>query len=147
MPRFTLFRRGHLERSFELQQDEIFIGRQPGIDIPLVTSTVSRKHARIARDGQGFVVEDLGSVNGTHVRDDRVVLRRPLEPGDNVRIEDYVLVFEPPDEIYAEGLRLASDDVTAPRSLNITFLSSGRFAAPEAAKTGDPEKPPGKRGT
>ena len=143
MPRFTLFRRGHLERSFALDGDEILIGRLPGIGIVLDSPTVSRKHARLHRDGTSWILDDLGSVNGTHVGQQRVTTH-PLAPGDNVRIEDYVIVYEPPEAVYAEGLAGSAHDVTAPRSLGMTFISGGRFAAREPAEPGDDTPPPGR---
>ncbi|HWO94104.1 MAG TPA: FHA domain-containing protein [Dehalococcoidia bacterium] len=41
------------------------IGRSPECDIVLEDLRVSRRHARLTRDGEAFIIEDLGSANGT----------------------------------------------------------------------------------
>lgn len=47
--------------------DEIFIGKEDGCEVKITDAGVSRKHARVARKGSGWLVEDLGSSNGTYV--------------------------------------------------------------------------------
>ena len=56
--------------------------------------TVSRRHAEfLYRDGK-FVVRDVGSLNGTYVRRDRIE-EAVLADGDEVQIGKYRLVFHP----------------------------------------------------
>ena len=61
---------------FLLDPDVTTAGRHPDSDIFLDDVTVSRRHAEFRREGGGFVVHDVGSLNGTYVnrRADR---RRP----------------------------------------------------------------------
>jgi serine/threonine-protein kinase len=57
---------------------------------------VSRRHARIWRDGESYMVEDLGSVNGTVINDIiRLVPRqpRPLDSGDRIKLGETTLHF------------------------------------------------------
>jgi diguanylate cyclase (GGDEF)-like protein len=83
----------NLGRRYSLGKDELVIGRLPELDIPVETDSVSRRHARIVqRAGEGWVVEDLGSTNGTFVNDERVD-RRALGDGDIVRVGEAVLKF------------------------------------------------------
>jgi len=70
------------------------IGRLPSADVTLVHSSVSRNHARISPTGDGFVIEDLGSMNGTWLNDVRVSGRVPLTNGDLVLIGDVALRVE-----------------------------------------------------
>jgi pSer/pThr/pTyr-binding forkhead associated (FHA) protein len=47
--------------------DEICIGKEDGCEVKITDAGVSRRHARLARKGNGWFVEDLGSSNGTYV--------------------------------------------------------------------------------
>jgi two-component system, cell cycle response regulator len=84
----------NLGRRYSLSKDEHLIGRLPDLDIPVETDSVSRRHARIlTRPAEGgWLVEDLGSTNGTFVNDERVD-RRALNDGDIVRVGEAVLKF------------------------------------------------------
>ncbi len=86
----------------DIPQDEIMvsregltIGRVPGSDLILVHKKISRRHARIFWQGQQFWVEDLGSRNGTWLRERRLQPHQaePLNPGDTVRVGPYTLTF------------------------------------------------------
>lgn len=75
-----------------LIRDEITIGRKEGNTIRLTDRNVSRFHARVIRDNDGFIIEDLGSLCGTHVN--AKVLKSesaPITTGDNMSIGDYSL--------------------------------------------------------
>jgi len=57
---------------------------------------VSRRHARIWLEGETFLVEDLGSVNGTVINDSvRLAPRQPrvLDSGDKLRVGETTLHF------------------------------------------------------
>jgi pSer/pThr/pTyr-binding forkhead associated (FHA) protein len=47
---------------------------------------ISRRHARIARSGNGFLIEDLGSTNGTHLNGRRVEGTELLSVGDEIEV-------------------------------------------------------------
>lgn len=72
---------------------ENIIGREGEGVILVKSSTVSRKHARIAIDASGAVVEDLGSKNGTYVNDRRINAPTPVVDGDQVRIGSLLFTF------------------------------------------------------
>ena len=50
----------------------LVIGRSMGCDLTLSDPTVSRWHAELVRDGERWVVRDMGSTNGTRVNGDVV---------------------------------------------------------------------------
>ena len=79
---------------FLLNTEVTTSGRHPDSDIFLDDVTVSRKHAAFVRDGNGFVVRDLGSLNGTYVGKDRVD-EVHLQPGQDVQIGKYRLTYHP----------------------------------------------------
>ena len=48
---------------------------------------LSRRHARISTDDEGVLtVEDIGSTNGTFVNGERIMGRRRLQPGDQIKV-------------------------------------------------------------
>lgn len=79
---------------FLLDADRTTAGRRPDSDIFLDDVTVSRKHAEFNREGEDFVVRDVGSLNGTYVDRDRID-STVLQDGDEVQIGKYRLVFHP----------------------------------------------------
>lgn len=83
-----------LGATMRLSNDEYILGRVPGADIILPSTTVSRRHARIFRRDGGWFFEDAGSTGGIYV--DHKLLRGAmrLEPGLTVAIGDYLLRFE-----------------------------------------------------
>jgi diguanylate cyclase (GGDEF)-like protein len=82
----------NLGRHFPLTGTEYIIGRVPEVDIQIDADSVSRRHARVIRAGQDWVVEDLGSTNGTFVNAHRVE-RQPLRDGDVVVVGGGILKF------------------------------------------------------
>src|SRR5207244_3253260 len=72
----------------------VSIGRAPGCDVVLDNPVVSHAHAELRRDGDGFVVSDLGSTNGTFVNGDRVAAPKRLAPGDVVSVGPYSMRFD-----------------------------------------------------
>jgi len=77
---------------FLLDTDEVTAGRHPDSDIFLDDVTVSRRHAVFRRTSDGYLVADVGSLNGTYVNRDRIdeVL---LSGSDEVQIGKYRLVY------------------------------------------------------
>lgn len=71
------------------------LGRSDGCDIAFPEDTsVSRVHARLDRDGEDWILVDLGSTNGTFVNGQRVVEAR-LRAGDVIELGDTRLRFLP----------------------------------------------------
>ena len=78
---------------FLLERDLTTSGRHPDSDIFLDDVTVSRRHAEFHRaGGGGFIVRDVGSLNGTYVNRERVE-SATLSNGDEVQIGKFRLVF------------------------------------------------------
>lgn len=85
--------------AFELTKSEIIIGRDLEVDITIPSPIVSRRHARLMRDGDAYMIEDLGSSNGTFVNGQRVSERRLLRSGDQVRFGQAILLdYSAPQE-------------------------------------------------
>jgi hypothetical protein len=77
---------------FLLDQDVTTAGRHPDSDIFLDDVTVSRRHAEFRREGSGYAVHDVGSLNGTYVNRERIEAT-PLSGGDEVQIGKFRLVY------------------------------------------------------
>jgi serine/threonine protein kinase len=76
-------------------EDELVIGRQASEEGQLgQDAEISRQHARIARSGDHFVVEDLGSTNGTFVNGRRISKPEILSPGDRIQLGATTLVVQ-----------------------------------------------------
>jgi hypothetical protein len=76
---------------FLLDQDVTTAGRHPDSDI-FHDVTVSRRHVEFRRDGAGFAVYDVGSLNGTYVNRERID-SAALSGGDEVQIGKFRLVY------------------------------------------------------
>ncbi|NNE99879.1 MAG: FHA domain-containing protein, partial [Pyrinomonadaceae bacterium] len=95
--------------AFEIEKQENLVGRRdpmsnifPEVDLSKFDpqTKISRKHARIWRDGENFMLEDLGSSNGTILESGTVGETRlnPKEPrrlssGDIIKMGDTTLHF------------------------------------------------------
>ena len=87
-----------LGHTYKLTAPTMVIGRG-SVDIALRSIDVSRNHARITREGNGFAVIDLGSSNGTFVNGVRVTGLTPLRVGDRLQIGTTIFVFAHHDEL------------------------------------------------
>lgn len=85
-------------QTLVLDGTEFSIGRDINNDFVINDTEMSRKHAKIYIYGQGFVIEDLGSTNGTFVNGQRLTGIHKLSPGDSIAFGENVnCVFQVPD--------------------------------------------------
>jgi hypothetical protein len=83
---------GRAGETFFPKGERTLIGRSPECDVFLDDVTVSRKHAELVREGDTWIVRDLGSLNGTFVNRRRID-SAPLEDDDEVQVGKYRLTF------------------------------------------------------
>ncbi len=91
---------GRLEDTvISMNEGPVLIGRQAGATLKISNASVSRRHALIEKEGDKFIIADLGSRNGTFVND-VPVKRRELQHGDRVKIGEsqFFFLFEDSDE-------------------------------------------------
>ncbi len=80
-------------RSVAVDPQGTAVGRDAACDLIFASDRVSRRHALVrVRDGE-YVVEDLGSKNGTLVNGDRVIGARPLHDGDRLAFAEVEIEF------------------------------------------------------
>ena len=77
---------------FLIAEDKCSIGRSPESAIFLDDVTVSRAHAQITKNGKGFELVDLGSLNGTYVNNGSVKAVQ-LKTGDEIQVGKFHLIF------------------------------------------------------
>ncbi len=78
--------------EWALDAERSVIGRLSGSEIEIQDPGASRRHAEIRRDGEEYLVVDLGSTNGT-LLNDAPVSEAALEDGDRITIGRTVLEF------------------------------------------------------
>jgi putative peptide zinc metalloprotease protein len=122
------------EHAVPITAPDTSVGRTDETDVTIDHPSVSRRHARIVRDAEGFHVEDLGSLNGTAVHDgagpERVLRggRATLQDGTRVTFGDVEAVFGQPRTT-------AIGSKTQVRGTEFTMLRPGGGVLPEKAAT------------
>jgi len=82
-------------RTYELAMEESILGRDSET-LQLNDPTVSRGHARLIPQSGAWLIEDLGSANGTYVNGVRLRRLQSLQQGDQLRVGSTLLVFGGP---------------------------------------------------
>ena len=75
-----------------LSQDTFSVGRSRDNDVVIETLSVSRRHLEVQREGDSYILTDLGSANGTFV-DGIKLSGRTLRNGDTIEVGATVLKF------------------------------------------------------
>jgi DNA-binding winged helix-turn-helix (wHTH) protein len=76
-----------------LTDGDHLLGRDGDVAVWLESPTVSRHHARLHISGADATIEDVGSKNGTYLRDERVAAPSPLTDGDEIRLGSVLVKF------------------------------------------------------
>ncbi len=85
----------HKGKQFELARDQVSIGRSDESDILFASDAVSRIHAYLFKDTEGWSIRDNGSKNGIQVNGNKTDNQK-LESGDLVQVGDFVFRFVDP---------------------------------------------------
>ena len=78
--------------SWELTDAETYIGRSKQCAVVLKSQRVSRKHASITREEDGFFINDLGAANGIWAGTEKIERER-IEDGSEYIIGDVLVTF------------------------------------------------------
>lgn len=79
--------------EFALEHVITNLGRHPESDVFLDDVTVSRRHAEIQRTPAGYVVRDVGSLNGTYLNQKMIDGDASFSNGDEIQVGRFKLVF------------------------------------------------------
>lgn len=114
-----------IERTVEVPfaSGQIVIGRHPGVDIELPFPAVSGRHAHLSRDGAGYRIEDLGSVNGTLLGSRRLVphVSEVIALGETICVADVEVKFEGEIALPGPGLETEGTETLARRLVHDIF--------------------------
>jgi len=91
-PRLAAISGKHKGATFAIDEEPLVIGRETAATVCLADASVSRRHSKIEKKDDSFVITDLESLNGTFVND-VPVRSRVLEHGDRVRVGDSQFLF------------------------------------------------------
>ncbi|NOH00998.1 MAG: FHA domain-containing protein [Chloroflexi bacterium] len=128
--------------TFPLEGEQLTIGRDSSNGVAINDAEVSRKHARLMFQGGKYVLEDLGSTNGTFVNGQRLAGPVVLKPGDVISLgEQIVLMY---DAIASDpGATVAVSRKAMPAVPPPVQSTSTGYAPPPAAAYSTP--PPAKK--
>jgi predicted component of type VI protein secretion system len=112
----------------------VTIGRLPDNIVVIDNPTVSSHHARLFKDGDRFVIEDLASTNGTYVNE-RLVARHTLHDGDVVLVGKHKLRFD------EQGTAVAEEALPALSGLQDTIYLDTEKHRALLAKLNQPRGP------
>ena len=119
---------GDRRRTVDVNADVVRIGRGDECELVLPgDATVSRKHAALRAVGGGWLLEDLGSRNGTYLNGARLIEPAPVKPADRVLIGDYVVVLRSSEDEQletraADGVRSAAETGLSRREVEVLRL-------------------------
>ena len=93
MAKLVLSFNGDIVKEYELDKENITIGRKPDNDIHIDNLAVSGNHAKILTILNDSFIEDLGSTNGTYVNGEKIS-KHALQNGESVVIGKHELKYE-----------------------------------------------------
>lgn len=136
-------------QKYEFEGKEVVIGRpNPYLPPTLDLSDdilVSRTHARIWVNADGYWIEDLVSKHGTFVNGGRLTLKRQLHPGDFVQIGETTLKILVPAAEKTKRVAVAEiakpleeDEVSVDSAMDVEELQLGKVLADSSGRT-DPQ--------
>lgn len=79
-------------RTYALETSETTLGRDAANRIAINDVEISRKHARILKQGEEYLLEDLGSTNGTFINGQRISGSHPIKIGDMIAMGENVVL-------------------------------------------------------
>ncbi len=100
-------------KSFDLKSGTTFVGRSSDNDIQIKDKSISRKHLKIARKGDKFLIEDLKSQNGTFINGDAI------SPGDEFEVEKGIPITIG-NILISLGKKYSEDGMVIQHSINMS---------------------------
>lgn len=135
-------------RAFELDKRTLTLGRDPRNEIVIDHPQVSRRHARLTRQNNAWVIEDMDSTNGTFVNGTRLTEPRALTEGDTIELSEAVILTYRKEVPAPEGTRQPGSepppghprDQAPPRGVPLRESAPPPFERPSPAQPSVPER-------
>jgi len=122
-PRLAAIAGKHKGEVFAINEEALVIGRETTANLCIADASVSRRHSKIEKKDDGFVITDLESLNGTFVND-VPVRSRVLEHGDRVRVGDSQFLFLTHDDdamSKSSDVKLDEEHIVSGSTVQIRF--------------------------
>ena len=128
-------------QTFDVVKPIAVIGREAGNDIVIEDPQVSRHHAKLTLQGGSYVVEDLGSTNGTFMDGRRIMTPTPLLIGGRLGLGDTVVLEVQPGGVGEQPQPVVSPPPAPAFSPPPAYSPTPAYGAPLPAY-GAPTSPP-----
>jgi hypothetical protein len=141
MPEFNLvMRTGPTPgKSFAITGEIATLGREPGNAVVINDAEISRRHARFSLQGNTYVLEDLGSTNGTFVNGMKLAMPHVLKDGEVISFGEQIsCVFEIKSDVDPNATVISSKPLVLPPG---TTIVSTPEPEPEPVFTPPPPPP------
>jgi len=132
MASVTVIFGGQEQSVFQLDKPKMIVGREPGCEIHIDNLGISRNHCAFVNRNDSFVLQDMGSSNGTYVNG-RKITEYFLNDADEVIIGKYTLKFKNEAQAVAAAEKTPSMDAGVPDTLN-TYVMDGAKIQEQLAK-------------
>jgi len=133
MPKLVVNANDQVLREFPVNKDRMVIGSKASNEIPLDNVNADNEHAVITRCGDLYVIEDLGSANGTFVHD-RKITKLLLSDEDLILVGSCQLRFVEEDAKRGDAGAAPSKAPAPDAGKPAQAPQAKRSAAPPAAK-------------
>ena len=128
----TIMFGGQEQRTVPLDKPKLVVGREPTCEIHIDNLGISRQHCAFAARGEAFVVQDLGSSNGTFVNG-RKITEHFLNDADEVVIGKYTLKFKNDAQAAPAAAAKPEGEAGVPDNVN-TYVMDGAKIQEQLAK-------------
>jgi hypothetical protein len=132
-------------KVIDLTEENYTIGREPSNGIPINDAEISRKHARLSLQGGNYVLEDLGSTNGSFVNGQRLMGPHVLKPGEIISFGEQIsCTYEAVSEVDANATIISSKPAPPPPTAPAQQPMAGPPSPPpsQPKPAGPPPPPP-----
>ncbi len=132
MASVTVIFGGQEQSSYQLDRPKLVVGREPNCEIHIDNLGISRQHCAFMQRNDAFLVQDLGSSNGTYVNG-RKVTEHFLNDADEIVIGKYTLRFKNDIQPAQPAPGATATNTPVPDTLN-TYVMDGAKIQEQLAK-------------